>query len=248
MNGAAKRFVLDWLTGLGSLSLLAKESVASLLTFKVSWRDFLYQIYFIGVKSQAVVIITGAFTGMVLAAQTYFQFHKVAMDTATLAVVSVSMCDELGPVLTALMVAGRVGAAMAAVAPRTRRQQLRNVPGTLKGWVGSASEPARSRPGAGPLILAVGMGPRRPEARCGDEYSLERTLSAAGPDGPGHALLSAAMTCSYKHLRDLLRGGVAASRCFCLGPGCRRRPGPPTPASQRRFFGRRCFWRQCSHR
>jgi len=51
---------------------------------------------------------------MVLGAQTYFQFHKVKMDTATLAVVSVSMCDELGPVLTALMVAGRVGAAIAA--------------------------------------------------------------------------------------------------------------------------------------
>jgi phospholipid/cholesterol/gamma-HCH transport system permease protein len=50
----------------------------------------------------------------VLCAQTYFQFHKVKMDTATLAVVSVSMCSELGPVLTALMVAGRVGAAMAA--------------------------------------------------------------------------------------------------------------------------------------
>ena len=65
-------------------------------------------------KSQSVVLITGAFTGMVLAAQTYFQFHKVKMDTATLAVVSVSMCSELGPVLTALMVAGRVGAAIAA--------------------------------------------------------------------------------------------------------------------------------------
>ncbi len=74
----------------------------------------LYQLYFIGVKSQSVVLITGAFTGMVLAAQTYFQFHKVKMDTATLAVVSVSMCSELGPVLTGLMVAGRVGAALAA--------------------------------------------------------------------------------------------------------------------------------------
>src|SRR5207247_10615578 len=51
---------------------------------------------------------------MVLAAQTYIQFHKVRMDTATLAVVSVSMCSELGPVLTGLMVAGRVGAAFAA--------------------------------------------------------------------------------------------------------------------------------------
>jgi len=77
-------------------------------------RDLLYQIYFVGVKSQSVVLITGAFTGMVLGAQTYFQFHKVKMDTATLAVVSVSMCSELGPVLTGLMVAGRVGAAIAA--------------------------------------------------------------------------------------------------------------------------------------
>ena len=51
---------------------------------------------------------------MVLTAQTYFQFHKVKMDTATLGVVAVAMCDELGPVLTGLMVAGRVGAAIAA--------------------------------------------------------------------------------------------------------------------------------------
>ena len=51
---------------------------------------------------------------MVLCAQTYFQFHRVQMDTGTLALVSVSMCSELGPVLTGLMVAGRVGAALAA--------------------------------------------------------------------------------------------------------------------------------------
>ena len=96
------------------IALLTKEAIASAVTFKVAWRDLLYQIYFIGVKSQTVVLVTGAFTGMVLTAQTYFQFHKVKMDTATLAVVSVSMCSELGPVLTALMVAGRVGAAIAA--------------------------------------------------------------------------------------------------------------------------------------
>ena len=99
---------------LGRITLLARESFASLFTFKVAWRDLLYQIYFVGVKSQSVVLVTGAFTGMVLGAQTYFQFHKVKMDTATLAVVSVSMCSELGPVLTGLMVAGRVGAAIAA--------------------------------------------------------------------------------------------------------------------------------------
>jgi len=112
--GVASRWITEWLEGLGQLTLLAKDAFSSLFTFKVAWRDLLYQIYFVGVKSQSVVLITGAFTGMVLGAQTYFQFHKVKMDTATLAVVSVSMCSELGPVLTGLMVAGRVGAAIAA--------------------------------------------------------------------------------------------------------------------------------------
>src|SRR5947207_889960 len=108
------QWVSEWLEGLGRLTFLAKDTIASLLTFKVAWRDLLFQVYFVGVKSQSVVLITGAFTGMVLSAQTYLQFHKVKMDTATLAVVGVSMCSELGPVLTGLMVAGRVGAAFAA--------------------------------------------------------------------------------------------------------------------------------------
>src|SRR5688572_24673088 len=113
MNRTAHR-IAESLRELGRFAMLTRETLASVLTFKVAWRDLLYQIYFIGVKSQSVVLITGAFTGMVLAAQTYFQFHKVKMDTGTLAVVGVSMCSELGPVLTGLMVAGRVGAAIAA--------------------------------------------------------------------------------------------------------------------------------------
>lgn len=104
----------DWVCGLGRVALLAREAFGSLLRGRARVRDVLQQIHFMGVKSQSVVLITGAFTGMVLAAQTFFQFHKVKMDTATLAVVSVSMCSELGPVLTGLMVAGRVGAAIAA--------------------------------------------------------------------------------------------------------------------------------------
>lgn len=114
MNHLVKRRVNYVLSELGQIAFLAKDICLSLFTLKITWRDLLYQLYSIGVKSQSVVIITGAFTGMVLGAQTYFQFHKVKMDTATLAVVSVSLCDELGPVLTALMVAGRVGASIAA--------------------------------------------------------------------------------------------------------------------------------------
>src|ERR1700760_3277344 len=102
------------LRGLGRFSRFSAETARSLFGLKFQWRNLIYQIHFAGVKSQSVVLVTGAFTGLVLCAQTYFQFHKIKMDTATLAVVSVSMCSELGPVLTALMVAGRVGASMAA--------------------------------------------------------------------------------------------------------------------------------------
>ncbi len=101
-------------TDLGEILVLCQETVASVRYQRPSWGDFLAQLYLIGVKSQTVVITTGAATGMVLCAQTYFQFHKVKMDTATGAVVSVGMCSELGPVLAGLMLTGRVGASMAA--------------------------------------------------------------------------------------------------------------------------------------
>src|ERR1043166_7718947 len=114
IRAVAKQWLVDGIQGLGQLGLFFSEAAQSLVTRKLSWRDVVYQLHFIGVKSQSVVLITGAFTGMVLCAHTYFQFHKVKMDTATLAVVSVAMGSELGPVLTALMVAGRVGAAIAA--------------------------------------------------------------------------------------------------------------------------------------
>jgi phospholipid/cholesterol/gamma-HCH transport system permease protein len=114
MNPAPSNRLKDWLDGLGRITLFLVEAVQSVFSRRVHWGDGIYQMHFVGVKSQSVVLVTGAFTGMVLCAQTYFQFHKVKMDTATLAVVSVAMSSELGPVLTALMVAGRVGAAMAA--------------------------------------------------------------------------------------------------------------------------------------
>ncbi len=114
MRELAGKLVEGWLEGVGRIALLAKEAIVSLFSLRVTWRDFVNQLYFIGVKSQSVVVVTGAFTGMVLCVMTYYQLHKVKTDTATLAVVSITMCSELGPVLTALMVAGRVGAAMAA--------------------------------------------------------------------------------------------------------------------------------------
>jgi len=106
--------VISWFTYLGELVVLAAETVRSIFVHKIRWRLLLKQIVEIGLRSQLVVVITGGFTGAVFAAQTFFQFIKLGMGSAVGAVVSVSVCRELGPVLTALMVTGRVGASMSA--------------------------------------------------------------------------------------------------------------------------------------
>jgi phospholipid/cholesterol/gamma-HCH transport system permease protein len=99
---------------LGELAFLAKDTWTSIRVAPIRWRLLFRQIAEIGFRSQLVVIVTGAFTGAVFSAQTYFQFHRLGMDSAVGAVVAVSMFRELGPVLTALMLAGRVGASIAA--------------------------------------------------------------------------------------------------------------------------------------
>ena len=109
-----EEFVVDQLDQLGAMLLLLLDILKTAITSRPRWREIIDQIYKIGWQSQAVVVITGAFTGMVFADQIYNQFHKVKMDTAVGPVVSVAMTRELAPVLTALMVAGRVGAAIAA--------------------------------------------------------------------------------------------------------------------------------------
>jgi phospholipid/cholesterol/gamma-HCH transport system permease protein len=106
--------VLSFFQYLGELVLLAAETFRSIFTHKLRWKLFLNQIVEIGLLSQVLVIITGGFTGAVFSAQAFFQFNKLGMGSAVGAVVSVSLCRELAPVLTALMVAGRVGAAMSA--------------------------------------------------------------------------------------------------------------------------------------
>lgn len=101
-------------TYLGQAALLAWETFCSILAGRIRWRLVVDQINEIGFGSQAVVIITGVFTGAVFTAQIFFQFSALNMSTAVGPVVSIALCRELGPVLTGLMVAGRVGAAMSA--------------------------------------------------------------------------------------------------------------------------------------
>jgi len=99
---------------LGELYFLFQDVIVSLIKGKFRWNLLVEQIAEIGFRSQPVVIITGAFTGAVLAAQSLFQFKLVNMETAGGGLVSASMFRELGPTITALMLAGRVGSSMAA--------------------------------------------------------------------------------------------------------------------------------------
>src|SRR5690349_2602933 len=73
---------------LGEVVILAGDTFRSLFTHRLRWKLFLNQVVEIGLLSQLVVIITGGFTGAVFSAQTYFQFHKIGMGSATGAVVS----------------------------------------------------------------------------------------------------------------------------------------------------------------
>ena len=108
------RLALSFFFYLGELTMLFAETVQAMFIAPIRWRLFFRQVVEMGFGSQLVVAVTGGFTGAVFAAQTYFQFHRLGMDSAVGAVVSVAMFRELGPVLTGLMVAGRVGAAIAA--------------------------------------------------------------------------------------------------------------------------------------
>jgi len=103
--------ILEWF---GQVARLAVEVLGSILAGRIRFRLVLAQIASIGFGSQLVVIITGALTGAVFAAQVYFKFSELGLGAATGPVVSLAMCRELGPVLAGLMVAGRVGAAMTA--------------------------------------------------------------------------------------------------------------------------------------
>ncbi|EQC48387.1 hypothetical protein M899_2818 [Bacteriovorax sp. BSW11_IV] len=78
------------------------------------WNLFFEQMHFIGNRSLFIILLSGSFTGMVMAYQTYFGFKLISVDSLVGPVVAITLARELAPVLTGLIVAGRAGAAMAA--------------------------------------------------------------------------------------------------------------------------------------
>ncbi len=105
---------LAFLKYVGGIWLLLVETLFWVFRPPLKRKAILDQMNKIGVQSLPIVILTGFFTGMVLALQSAYQMQRISAQMYIASLVSLSMCRELGPVLTALVVAGRVGAAITA--------------------------------------------------------------------------------------------------------------------------------------
>ena len=97
-----------------NLTLLVGRTFTAFVRPPLYWRDTWVQMDVIGVQSLLIVGLTGIFTGMVLALQSAVQLADYGATLFVGQLVSASVVRELGPVLTALMVAGRVGSGIAA--------------------------------------------------------------------------------------------------------------------------------------
>ena len=106
--------VLNGVMAIGDFSLFVARTITWMFTrlprSETVWPNF----YQVGVSSLPVVALTGTFIGMVLAVQSYFQFRQLGLETRLGGVINMTLVRELGPVLAATMLAGRVGSAMAA--------------------------------------------------------------------------------------------------------------------------------------
>lgn len=99
---------------IGAFTCLLGETLRCLFTRRFPFRLLLVQLDQLGVKSLTIVNITAIFTGMVMAVQTYYTLGRLGVKYFIGEAVALSLVRELGPVLTALMVGGRVGAGITA--------------------------------------------------------------------------------------------------------------------------------------
>ncbi len=106
--------VITFLASIGKISIFTGKGLYHSLTPPIYWRIIFRQFMQIGYYSLPVVALTTLFTGMVLALQSYTGFSRFSAEGAVSTVVVLSITRELAPVLAGLMVAGRVGAAIAA--------------------------------------------------------------------------------------------------------------------------------------
>ena len=108
------RAILENVEEMGRILLLFLSVLMWMARPPLKLRLIFKQMEFVGVKSIFVVVLTGTFTGMVMALQGYYGFKMFNAESLVGSTVALGMTRELGPVLTALMVTARAGSAMAA--------------------------------------------------------------------------------------------------------------------------------------
>src|SRR5215212_2167629 len=106
--------VFDIVADIGDAAVFAMLTFKWLVRRRPRWSVLVPNFYAIGVSSVPVVAITGTFIGMVLAVQAHSQFAMMGLATRLGSVINISLVKELGPVLAATMLAGRVGSSMSA--------------------------------------------------------------------------------------------------------------------------------------
>jgi phospholipid/cholesterol/gamma-HCH transport system permease protein len=108
------RAVLAGVEEMGKIILLFISVLGWMFRPPLKLHNIFKQMEFVGVKSIFVVVLTGTFTGMVMALQGYHGFRMFSAESLVGSTVALGMTRELGPVLTSLMVTARAGSAMAA--------------------------------------------------------------------------------------------------------------------------------------
>jgi phospholipid/cholesterol/gamma-HCH transport system permease protein len=106
--------VLGYVSGMGLMAIFLVKTIAYALTPPIKLLSFVKQIRFIGTQSIFLIALIGAFTGMVLALQGYYNLNKLGSVAFLGPLVALSIIKELGPVLAALMVTARAGSAITA--------------------------------------------------------------------------------------------------------------------------------------
>ena len=116
-QAAPDHVVNDWIKrqvqGVQDYALLVAEAISGIFTGRRYWDDLIIQMDSIGVGSVPIIVLTGFFTGCVLALQSASALQKFGATSETATLVTQSMVKELGPVITALMVCGRNGSGIA---------------------------------------------------------------------------------------------------------------------------------------
>ncbi len=107
--------VIDGVNSVGDIAIFSWRILLWMMTARPRRETLMPNFYAVGVLSLPVVALTGTFIGMVLAVQSIGQFRSIGLESRLGAVINYSLVRELGPVLAATMLAGRVGSAMAAV-------------------------------------------------------------------------------------------------------------------------------------